>query len=893
MVGTSKILTVSYGTFSCTLEGFDEPFGTMKAIAEYFRDLAADDRYFGAEPPTPDAAMLHQIAERELRRRVEARVGDNGVVLRAGEAAQALESPAGTPAPAPSVAPAAPAAAVAPAASPAAAPGRIEESVAAKLARIRAAVDRSRPAGKVAEWKADDAIEDAEEIVDLSGPVPVAPVAVPVAAPVAADPVIARMPEPAPEPAAEAPVVAGPEPVAEAPAEPAAVPDVAGQEAPAEDASAVSPGAEGPEAAPEMPEPVAEVEEPPAEAEVAVAEVEALPEPAPEAEEAATATAAEEQPHEVQDFDIGGFIDTISGGEAPGDALPDPEPAPEAESPRVEATAGITEPEDGDGQAEAPSLDALIGSIAAGISDENGDEDVTAKETAESEAEAPLADFVAVEAGAADDMAGFEDEAVVETAEDDEDKPVVAFAPWPEAGTGAETGELRLGGVFLVGGDLPQDEARDIAATDGEAEAGAEAGDIGGTVSAVDAGDDNLFAETVADIDEAGEAEPAVSEDDDGDEDEDEDGDGDPRPLHARIVRVRRVAGAASTPRPSGRGMLTPEQEDELARELAEVEREYAPDHAAPRSPVVPSRPAARSVPRRAAPAAPAVPEDAAVARLMRQTDTEMQGQENRRRVATLSHLKAAVAATIADRLMPGRRSAQPDQAGPYRDDLAQAVRPAQAATDSSAAPEMARSSRVAPLVLVSEQRIDRPAEPARTALRLSDGVLALAPGVEEMPEITGEAEIVMEPEIIGKIMPEAMAPESMPPETTLREIMPETTPEPAETAEPETPAVAAKPAGGFPDFAARLDAHDTMDRIEAAAAWIVIREDREDFSRPGLLRLARTADAEDDSRDREDELRCFGMLLREGRILRAEQRGRFMLAGDSRLLARARQIGD
>ncbi|MEO0693032.1 MAG: hypothetical protein AAFY90_09185, partial [Pseudomonadota bacterium] len=157
MVGPSKILTVSYGTFSCTLEGFDDPFSTMKSIAEYFRDLAADDRYFGAEPPTPDAEMLHRIAEQEVQRRVEARVQDDGIVLRQ------MEDAAG---PMPSEAPVVAPAVVAPAAVadevdvPAPAPAD-DGSIAAKLSRIRAVVARSR----VPE-EADDAFDAPLDVAD-------------------------------------------------------------------------------------------------------------------------------------------------------------------------------------------------------------------------------------------------------------------------------------------------------------------------------------------------------------------------------------------------------------------------------------------------------------------------------------------------------------------------------------------------------------------------------------------------------------------------------------------------------------------------------------------------------------------------------------------------------
>jgi hypothetical protein len=296
MSGGPKKLTVSYGTFSCTLEGFDDAIATMKAVAEFFRDLSAEDRYFGATPPVPDAAMLERLAEGESRRRVEARMSEGGLVLRAGAVA-----------PPPAAAPVnGTRAGVAPAA-----PG---ESVAARLARIRAMAARARAAeapprsifaeDEGAETPAESAVDSAAgsaaEAARAAPPAPAAatppaPAAAPVPEPLpptpAAGPELAV--EPSPTPAGEARVEAAPmwpeeeyEEDEPAPAFGTALPAVPAPPAettPAPEATAAAP-AEGP--APEAAyQPAPEAPHQPA--------PEAAPEAAPAPQEQAAAVAGD------------------------------------------------------------------------------------------------------------------------------------------------------------------------------------------------------------------------------------------------------------------------------------------------------------------------------------------------------------------------------------------------------------------------------------------------------------------------------------------------------------------------------------------------------------------------------------------------------------------------
>lgn len=54
MAPADKKLTVAYGVFSCTLEGFDDPVDAMAEVVERLQDVVRGDPHFGAVPPPPE-----------------------------------------------------------------------------------------------------------------------------------------------------------------------------------------------------------------------------------------------------------------------------------------------------------------------------------------------------------------------------------------------------------------------------------------------------------------------------------------------------------------------------------------------------------------------------------------------------------------------------------------------------------------------------------------------------------------------------------------------------------------------------------------------------------------------------------------------------------------------
>ena len=94
---------------------------------------------------------------------------------------------------------------------------------------------------------------------------------------------------------------------------------------------------------------------------------------------------------------------------------------------------------------------------------------------------------------------------------------------------------------------------------------------------------------------------------------------------------------------------------------------------------------------------------------------------------------------------------------------------------------------------------------------------------------------------------------------------------------------------GGFTEFAEQIGATQLSDLLEAAAAYMSDIEGHSEFSRPMLMQKIK--EVKQDSYSREDGLRSFGQLLRNGK-LRKLKGGRFSVTDDTEYRAETRNVG-
>ncbi|MEM1410016.1 MAG: hypothetical protein AAGG79_04635, partial [Pseudomonadota bacterium] len=237
-------------------------------------------------------------------------------------------------------------------------------------------------------------------------------------------------------------------------------------------------------------------------------------------------------------------------------------------------------------------------------------------------------------------------------------------------------------------------------------------------------------------------------------------------------------------------------------------------------------------------------PDDAGAAafdRILEETNSKLADDEGSRRRSAIAHLKAAVAATKADRLVKtgkAREEEEEQEQSQYREDLAKVVRPRRPSEGRVLSEPRERPTpledRPAPLMLVSEQRVDGDLEEE-------------APRAAIQPRRVNTEILRMQGEVGGEDL-------------------------------------------SFADFAKQMNATELPDLLEAAAAYSAFVEGQKHFSRPQLMR--RIASYERDSYTREAGLRSFGQLLRQGKIQKLK-RGQFTITPETRFNPEARIAGE
>ncbi len=760
MVQNNKVLTVSYGTFSCTLEGFEDSFDTMKAIAEYFRDLAADDRYFGAEPPQPDAEMMARIAQREIARQVEARSSDSGIHLRAAAAA-----------------PAAPAQVATPDATPAAethAEPQFEET----------------------------ATEDADAV----------------------------------------------EPVADSPATTAEIADQI-----AEDREAVA-------------ETAAE------ETDTASASVLADVSSALRETRAEDLAAGADEADDIQDDIQADLADDLMAEDVldPAPRSEDTVPATDsiaAKLQRIRAVVAKTPNrseefiEDEHADAVSTGENDLPEDVAIAFEDDLRDDEPFEDEATHEESVSDILDRLdltgaRVDAPASDDTADAEDESDDDTVSETivQDTLSAESADEPEAQEQPVRPQrpLKARTIRVTRNVQATPEDSDAAEPEAEEPEAQNASDAIAEAPSAEAESDATPAEEKPAAAEAP-AEPIRPR----------------RPVRGRVIRVKRAqadgslidataedvtprrepaadAPKAIAPAAPKESSLSEDEEADLMAELAAVEAELMASSgsqadAAPaeedafeedNAEVAPEAPAAAERPAREILTSSDASTDGDVSRLMAAADDRLSDEDAASSRETYNQLRAAVAAAQADtgESDDARREARTRA---FREDLAHVVRPSRGGSDDGAA-RGAGQARPAPLKLVAEQRID--------------------PTPEEKPAAAAQAQpsdTPVRPRRVSSVLMGSDEDDSAP--------------------------AARQQDGAFATYATEKGAVELHELLEAAASYMSFVEGRESFSRPQLINKVRMLEGQDDF-NREDSLRSFGMLLREGKLKKASN-GRFSVS--------------